>query len=97
MENLINKIQNKYPYEYLGNQLLINGDCLKVMELIDDKSVDAIICDPPYLTTKRGCSGTTGVACKKLNRNFIGIELDETYYKLGVNRVKEELKQGDNV
>lgn len=26
--------------------------------------------------------GTTGITCKKLNRDFIGIELSETYYKL---------------
>jgi len=32
-------------------------------------------------------SGTTGVACKKSNRNFIGIEKDETYFKLAVDRV----------
>lgn len=25
-------------------------------------------------------SGTTGVACKKLNRNFIGMEINETYF-----------------
>lgn len=34
-------------------------------------------------------SGTTGVACKNLNRNFIGIELDEGYYDISVNRIKE--------
>ena len=27
-------------------------------------------------------SGTTGVACKNLNRNFIGIELDSEYFKI---------------
>lgn len=32
-------------------------------------------------------SGSTGVACKNLNRNFIGIELDETYFKIAENRV----------
>lgn len=32
-------------------------------------------------------SGTTGVACKNLNRNFIGIELDETYFNIAKERI----------
>lgn len=35
-------------------------------------------------------SGTTGVACKNLNRDFIGIELDEKYFDIAVNRIKGE-------
>jgi DNA modification methylase len=33
-------------------------------------------------------SGTTGAACKNLNRKFIGIELDEEYFKTAENRIK---------
>ena len=32
-------------------------------------------------------SGTTGVACKKLNRDFIGIELDKKYFKIAEDRI----------
>ena len=32
-------------------------------------------------------SGTTGVACNNLNRNFIGIELDETYFNIAKKRI----------
>lgn len=32
-------------------------------------------------------SGTTGVACKKTGRNFIGIEKDEKYFEIAVNRI----------
>ena len=32
-------------------------------------------------------SGTTGVACKKTGRHFIGIEKDEKYFKLAVERI----------
>ena len=36
-------------------------------------------------------SGTTGVACKNLNRKFIGIELDEKYFDIAVKRLNGEL------
>lgn len=32
-------------------------------------------------------SGTTGVACKNTNRKFIGIELDENYFKTAKERI----------
>jgi len=32
-------------------------------------------------------SGTTGVAAKSLNRSFIGIELDETYFNIAKERI----------
>lgn len=35
-------------------------------------------------------SGTTGVACKNLNRNFIGIELDEHYFNIAKERIEKE-------
>lgn len=34
-------------------------------------------------------SGTTGVAAKNINRNFIGIELDEEYFKIAQERIAQ--------
>lgn len=34
-------------------------------------------------------SGTTGMACKNLNRNFIGIELDKEYFEIAKKRINE--------
>jgi len=33
-------------------------------------------------------SGSTGVACKNMNRNFIGIEMDAEIYEVAVNRIE---------
>lgn len=33
-------------------------------------------------------SGSTGIACKNMNRNFIGIELDPEIYEVAVNRIE---------
>ena len=35
-------------------------------------------------------SGSTGVACKNLNRNFIGIEKDEKYFRIAEQRIEDE-------
>ncbi len=37
-------------------------------------------------------SGSTGVACKNLNRNFIGIELDEGYFNIAKERCNKLVK-----
>ena len=37
-------------------------------------------------------SGTTGVACKNLNRNFIGIEMDDKYFEIATKRIEEQTK-----
>jgi len=34
-------------------------------------------------------SGTTGVVSKKCNRNFIGVELDETYFDIALKRIAD--------
>jgi hypothetical protein len=34
-------------------------------------------------------SGSTGIACKNMNRNFIGIEKDPEIYEMAVNRIEE--------
>ena len=36
-------------------------------------------------------SGSTGVACKQTNRKFIGIEMDENYFKIAERRINETL------
>ena len=34
-------------------------------------------------------SGSTGVACKNMNRNFIGIELDKDIFEIATNRIEK--------
>lgn len=46
-----------------------------------------IICDP-FMG-----SGTTGIACIRTGRKFIGIEIDPTHYDTAVNRIQSELSR----
>lgn len=38
-------------------------------------------------------SGSMGVACRNLNRNFVGVELEKEYYDIAVERCKDEQKR----
>ncbi len=40
-------------------------------------------------------SGTTGVACAKLGRKFIGIEIEPKYFDIACARIEEAYRQGD--
>ena len=40
-------------------------------------------------------SGTTGIACMEMNRNFIMIEKDENYFSIIQKRVEEKRKEKD--
>ena len=40
-------------------------------------------------------SGTTGIACIRTGRRFVGIEKDPTHYATALERIKNELAQGD--
>jgi site-specific DNA-methyltransferase (adenine-specific) len=58
---------------------------LKLMEnLIETYSNKKDIVIDPFMG-----SGTTGVACRKLDRQFIGVERDETFFEVAIKRIKE--------
>lgn len=38
-------------------------------------------------------SGTTGVACMNLGRKFIGVEIEEKYYKIACERIDNAQRQ----
>ena len=62
---------------------LYNKDCMEMFSEIGDASVDLFISDVSYKTT------ATGIACKQLNRDFIGCEIDKTYFAIAKERINE--------
>jgi DNA modification methylase len=40
-------------------------------------------------------SGTTGVACARLGRSFVGIEIDPGYFDVACRRIEAAQRQGD--
>jgi len=53
-----------------------------VIELLKRHSFENDLVLDPFLG-----SGTTAVACKMLGRRFIGIEINEEYYNIAINRI----------
>ena len=42
-------------------------------------------------------SGSTGIACINTNRNFIGIELDDKYFKIAYDRIFEHINKNQRI
>ncbi len=59
-----------------------------LLNLVTNSSQEGdTVCDP-FMG-----SGSTGVACKSLNRDFVGIEVDNNWYQIAQNRINEETIQ----
>ena len=58
-------------------------DLLERIILLGSKEEDIIL--DPFMG-----SGTTGVVAKRLNRSFVGIEIDEGYFNIAKNRINSE-------
>ena len=65
-----------------------NLDAVKQLVETFSKPGD-IVCDPFV------GSGTTAIACKLTNRQFVGAEINEETYKLAVVRLSKEQEQHD--
>ncbi len=53
------------------------------------KNIIGILPDNALIVDPFMGSGTTGVACKQLGRDFIGIELDSAYFDIAESRITE--------
>ena len=42
-------------------------------------------------------SGSTGVACMLTDRKFIGVELDDKYFEIAENRLKEATEKKEEL
>lgn len=77
----------KYKKDYNGyhptqKPVLLLEDLIKTFSNENDLVVDLTM-----------GSGSTGVACKNTNRNFIGIELDEKYFEIAKKRIENHAPQ----
>ena len=59
---------------------------LRLVERLCSKMTGTIL--DPYMG-----SGTTGVACVRTERRFVGIEIKEKYFRIAVKRIKAELER----
>jgi site-specific DNA-methyltransferase (adenine-specific) len=73
----------KYKKDYTGHHptqkpILLLEDLIKTFSNENDLVVDLTM-----------GSGSTGVACANTNRNFIGIEMDDNYFKIAEERINQ--------
>lgn len=69
----------------------MGGKPTRLMQLVvsDYSRPDELVCDP-FMG-----AGTTGVACMKEGRDFIGIEIDPAAFDIACKRIEDAQRQGD--
>ena len=80
----INQVKNVSKKE-------INHPCVMPLEVM--KNIIGILPKDYVIFDPFMGSGTTGVACKELGRDFIGCEIDEDYTNIAIKRMNYEEKE----
>ena len=81
IENIINEAVKGYK-----------GHSAVMPEPVAEKVVEYFSKENDLVLDVYSGSGTTGVVCNKLNRNFIGFEINENYVKLSKERLSSSNK-----
>ncbi len=87
--------QKRTHYETLSNKkekTLYGHPTVKPLNIIKNLIINSSNEGDTVLDCFMG-SGTTGVACKELGRNFIGMELEDKYFEIAKNRIENNKKQ----
>lgn len=69
---------------------------IKPLEIIENLVINSSLEGDRVLDPFMG-SGTTGVACKRLKRDFIGIEIDQNYFATAKERIDKTDDESDRV
>ena len=78
-------ISNKKTKDKNGKNIHDTEKPVELMEvLVNNSSQENELVLDPFMGV-----GSTGIACIKNNRNFIGIEIDENYFDIAKNRIEE--------
>ena len=80
-------IPNKKLKDVNGNNLHDTEKPVDLMKiLVENSSKENELILDPFMGI-----GAVGIACKNLNRNFIGVELDENYFNIAKERINNEI------
>ncbi|MEG1205113.1 MAG: site-specific DNA-methyltransferase [Angelakisella sp.] len=83
------QIPNKKMKNSEGKTIHDTEKPVKLMEiLIENSSNKQSVIFDPFMGI-----GSTAVACKNINRNYLGFELDSLYYEMAIKRIAETKSQ----
>ena len=75
----------------IGNKLHPTEKPVDLMKiLVENSTMEGEIVLDPFMGV-----GSTGVACKELGRDFIGIEIDATYFNIAKQRIETGIEKRD--
>ena len=87
-------------YNKIKNIVLFNDDCLKILPLLPENSIDMIFSDPPYLLSNNGFTcknGTMASVNKGKWDKSNGFDNDLEFHDLWIKSCKRVLKPGGTI